>query len=173
MHPPARHPHARLAFCTQLKQAWAALEKLAPDARRDWIDAFVLPQKGGARGERKIFTEEEEETLVTYCNIALEGSFGVSKEFVHGLMCDILKRASPRERAHAKVAKSATVTMETVKSWMRAHGVKRYKSNSIDPARVAKATAHVRDAWFARVDRCAAALAGPPHLQDILSCSHC
>ena len=57
MHPRARHPHARLALCAQLKQAWAALEKLAPDARRDSIDAFVLVQKGGARDERKVFTE--------------------------------------------------------------------------------------------------------------------
>ena len=52
-------------------------------------------RKGGAKSSIKIFSDDEEETLVSFCNIALEGTFGVSKEFVHELMwacareCDI------------------------------------------------------------------------------------
>ena len=118
------------------------------EGRRAWIAEYVLPRKGGARGDSTIFTEDEEEVLLTFCNIALEGGFGVSKEFVHELMCDLLK-APGRETA----SKRTSVSMSTVKLWMHNHGVKKYKANSIDPARVAKATGHVRDAWFARLDR--------------------
>jgi hypothetical protein len=53
---------------------------------------------------------------------------------------------------------------------MRANGIKKFKSNSIDPARVAKATEHVRDAWFARVDRCAA-IAAAASVQPPRPCS--
>ena len=43
-------------------------------------------RKGGAKSSIKIFSDDEEETLVSFCNIALEGTFRVSKEFVHELM---------------------------------------------------------------------------------------
>ena len=151
--------------CAQLKNAWVAIEKMPADARRAAIAAYELPQKGGAKSSIKIFSDEEEEILVSFCNIALEGTFGVSKEFVHELMCDILRTPG---RAHS--SRNMTVSMSTVKTWMRANGVKKFKSNSIDPARVAKATEHVRDAWFARVDRCAA-LAAAASVQPPRPCS--
>ena len=43
-------------------------------------------RKGGAKSSIKIFSDDEEETFVSFCNIALEGTFGASKEFVHELM---------------------------------------------------------------------------------------
>ena len=58
-------------------------------------------RKGGAKSSIKIFSDDEEETLVSFCNIALEGTFGVSKEFVHELMwacADMWLCARVRER---------------------------------------------------------------------------
>ena len=49
-------------------------------------------RKGGAKSSIKIFSDDEEETLVSFCNIALEGTFGVSKEFVHELMRGVCAR---------------------------------------------------------------------------------
>ena len=50
------------------------------------IAVYEPSRKGGAKSSIKIFSDDEEETLVSFCNIALEGTFGVSKEFVHELM---------------------------------------------------------------------------------------
>ena len=153
------------ALLAQLKAAWEGIEKLPVEARRAAIAVYEPPRKGGAKSSINIFSDDEEEILVSFCNIALEGTFGVSKEFVHELMCDILRTPG---RAHS--SRNMTVSMSTVKTWMRANGVKKFKSNSIDPARVAKATEHVRDAWFARVDRCAA-LAAAASVQQPRPCS--
>ena len=47
---------------------------------------YEPPRKGGAKSSINIFSDDEEEILVSFCNIALEGTFRVSKEFVHELM---------------------------------------------------------------------------------------
>ena len=131
-------------------------------AKRAFANSWTYPKRGGTQHSIKIFSDDEEEILVSFCNIALEGSFGVSKEFVHELMCELLRTPD------RKASSSTSVSMSMVKTWMRVHNLKRLKSNSIDPARVAKATERVRDAWFARVDRCAA-LATPASVHP---CSH-
>ena len=139
------------ALPAQLKAAFEEMMALDGDAaRRAYADAWRYPAKGGARLDVKIFSREEEETLVAFCNIAIDGGFGVSQEFVHELMCDIV--SMPGRKGSSR----RSVSLSTVKVWMREHGIRRYRANSIDPARVAKATERVRDAWFARVDRCAA-----------------
>jgi len=48
--------------CAQLKNAWAAIEKMSADARRAAIAAYELPRKGGAKSSIKIFSDEEEVT---------------------------------------------------------------------------------------------------------------
>lgn len=56
--------------CAQLKNAWSAIEKMPADARRAAIAAYELPQKGGTQHSIKIFSDEEEEILVSFCNMA-------------------------------------------------------------------------------------------------------
>ena len=56
--------------CAQLKNAWAAIEKMPADARRAAIAAYELPRKGGAKSSIKIFSDDEEEILVSFCNMA-------------------------------------------------------------------------------------------------------
>jgi hypothetical protein len=48
--------------CAQLKNAWAAIEKMSADARRAAIAAYELPRKGGAKSSIKIFSDDEEVT---------------------------------------------------------------------------------------------------------------
>lgn len=40
------------------------------DARRAAIAAYELPQKGGTQHSIKIFSDDEEEILVSFCNMA-------------------------------------------------------------------------------------------------------
>ena len=56
--------------CAQLKNAWAAIEKMPADARRAAIAAYELPRKGGTQLSIKIFSDDEEEILVSFCNMA-------------------------------------------------------------------------------------------------------
>ena len=56
--------------CAQLKNAWAAIEKMPADARRVAIAAYELPRKGGTQHGIKIFSDDEEEILVSFCNMA-------------------------------------------------------------------------------------------------------
>ena len=56
--------------CAQLKNAWAAIEKMPADARRAAIAAYELPRKGGTQHGIKIFSDDEEEILVSFCNMA-------------------------------------------------------------------------------------------------------
>jgi len=60
-------------------------------------------RKGGAKSSIKIFSDDEEETLVSFCNIALEGTFGVSKEFVHELMWACARGATSRQRRKVSI----------------------------------------------------------------------
>jgi len=69
-----------------LKAAWEGIEKIPVEARRAAIAVYEPPRKGGAKSSINIFSDDEEEILVSFCNIALEGTFRVSKEFVHELM---------------------------------------------------------------------------------------
>jgi hypothetical protein len=69
-----------------LKAAWEGIEKIPVEARRAAIAVYEPPRKGGAKSSINIFSDDEEDILVSFCNIALEGTFRVSKEFVHELM---------------------------------------------------------------------------------------
>jgi len=144
-----------------IKRGWAEVLKYPGDdaaQRAARIDSYVAPAWGGAREESIIFTEDEEAMLQTAVDIAAEGGFGVSVEYVRELMRDVLA-APDREIKSAR----RDVSKTTVKAWMKKRSIRRYKTNSIDPARVAKATEEVRDKWFARVDSCAA----PPALSPL------
>ena len=68
------------------------------------IAVYEPSPKGGAKSSIKIFSDDEEETLVSFCNIALEGTFGVSKEFVHELMWACVRESatSPQRRKVSK-----------------------------------------------------------------------
>ena len=74
------------ALLAQLKAAWEGIEKIPVEARRAAIAVYEPPRKGGAKSSINIFSDDEEDILVSFCNIALEGTFRVSKEFVHELM---------------------------------------------------------------------------------------
>jgi len=133
-----------------IKRGWAEVLKYPGDdaaQRAARIDSYVAPAWGGAREESIIFTEDEEAMLQTAVDIAAEGGFGVSVEYVRELMRDVLA-APDREIKSAR----RDVSKTTVKAWMKKRSIRRYKANSIDPARVAKATEEVCDKWFARVD---------------------
>ena len=92
------------ALLAQLKAAWEGIEKIPVEARRAAIAVYEPPRKGGAKSSINIFSDDEEEILVSFCNIALEGTFRVSKEFVHELMwagvriCHMWLCARVRER---------------------------------------------------------------------------
>ena len=74
------------ALLAQLKAAWEGIEKIPVEARRAAIAVYEPPRKGGAKSSINTFSDDEEDILVSFCNIALEGTFRVSKEFVHELM---------------------------------------------------------------------------------------
>ena len=75
------------------------------------IAVYEPSRKGGAKSSIKIFSDDEEETLVSFCNIALEGTFGVSKEFVHELMWRVREIAtSPQRRKVSKLLRLSRVT---------------------------------------------------------------
>ena len=49
------------------------------------------------------------------------------------------------------VAAPRSVSRSVVKRWMKAHNLRRYKTSSLDPKRAQKATAYLRDKWFALI----------------------
>jgi len=129
--------------------------KLSKDSLADalaQIEAIDWPRAGNPEiVAREYLTKDEKDVLAEMIKLRADMGFPLDVDMVAATCSEILGVLDKGEDSWT--GKPVACGRRFVEKFLAEYGLGKYKSSSIDPKRVAQATAEVRDAWFDLIER--------------------